>query len=299
MYSTTLQWNDITEGYTRTSSSTYRAGWGFQPLYPIEDGPVWFAGVGTVTDAQTRCGTASFTGGQKLLAQYTDGSFDGDRRCADPDTVAPTATVTAPASPVTQAYSFGAAWAGSDAGGIATFDVRTTRAPSNGSFGAWQTPFTRTTARSVSLSGTGQGWTTCVSVRSRDTAGNVSAWVPSRCTTVPLDDRVLSGSGWSRQSASGWFLSTYSSTTLQGATLTRTGLVTSRLHLIAQRCSTCGKVGVYLGSTLLATVDLHATSTYRALIALPRFSLRTTNVTLKVLTSGKPGRVDALVSSRA
>jgi hypothetical protein len=116
---------------------------------------------------------------------------------------------------------------------------------------------------------------------------------------VPLDDRALSGSGWSRQSASGWFLSTYSSTTHQGATLTRTGLVTSRLHLIAQRCSTCGKVGVYLGSTLLATVDLHATSTYRALIALPRFSLRTTNVTLKVLTSGKPVRVDALVTSRA
>jgi hypothetical protein len=302
IYSTAFQWNDITGGYTRTSSSSYRSAWGFTPLYPIEDGPVWFAGVGTVTDAQDRCGTSSFTGGQRLLAQYTDGAFDGDRRCADPDTVAPSASVTAPTSLVTQAYSFGAGWSGMDTGGsgLASFDVRTTRAASNATaFSAWSYPLLRTTGRAVSLSATGQGWTTCVSVRSRDAAGNVSAWVPSRCTAVPLDDRQLSGTGWSRVSASGWFLSTYSSTTRLGATLTRTGLVTSRLHLVAQRCSTCGKVGVYLGSTLLTTVDLHASSTYRAVIALPRFSLRTTNVTLKVLTSGKPVRIDALASSRA
>jgi hypothetical protein len=148
------------------------------------------------------------------------------------------------------------------------------------------------------LSGTGQGWTTCVSVRSRDVAGNLSGWAQSRCTAVPLDDRALSGTGWVRGTASGWFLSTYSATTKLHATLTRTGLVTSRLNLVAQRCSTCGKVGVYLGSTYLTTVDLHAASTYRAVIALPRFSLRTTSVTLKVLTSGKPVRIDGLATSR-
>jgi hypothetical protein len=304
IYSTAYQWNDITDGsYSRTTSATYRQSWGFSGVYPIEDGPVWFAGGTSATDAASLCGSASFTGGQRLLAQYPDASFDGDRRCADPDLTAPTASVTAPTNPVAQAYSFGGAWAGADTGGsgLATFDVRTTRVASNGTaFSPWQTNFQRTTARSVSLSGTGQGWTTCVSVRSRDAAGNVSPWASSRCTAVPLDDRLLSASSsWSRASASGWFLSTYSVTTTYHATLTRTGLVTSRLNLIAQKCSTCGKVGVYLGSTLLTTVDLHATSTYRAVIALPRFSLRTTNVTLKVLTSGKPVRIDALASSRA
>jgi len=305
IYSTAPQWNDITGGYTRASSSSYRAAWGFPVLYPIEDGPVWFAGLGSLTDATTRCGTTSFTGGQRLLAQYKDGDFDGDRRCADPDKVLPTAAVTAPASLVTQAYSFGAAWTGADTGGsgLATFDVRTTRVASNGTaFSAWSHPASlqRTAARSASVSATGQGWTTCVAARSRDAAGNVSPWAPSRCTAVPLDDRLMTASsGWTRASASGWFRSTYSVTTRQYATLKRTGLVTSRLHLVAQRCSTCGKVGVYAGSTLVATVNLYASSSHRAIIALPRFSLRTTTVTLKVLTSGKPVRIDGLVTSRA
>jgi hypothetical protein len=307
VYSTGYQWNDITGGYTRTNSASYRKAWGFAGAYPIEDGPVWFAGVGTLDEAKSRCaGTSSFTGGQRLLAQYlsheVNGDFDGDVRCADPDKVAPTASLTAPTSRVTQAYSFGAAWSGADSGGsgLATFDVATKRVASNGTaFSGWSYPYLRSTTRSASLSATGQGWTTCVTARSRDAAGNVSPWVPTRCTAVPLDDRLLAaGSGWTRASASGWFLSSYSVTTRQYATLVRTGLVTSRLYLIAQRCSTCGKVGVYLGGTLLTTVDLRASSSYRAVIALPRFSLRTTKVTLKVLTSGKPVRIDGLVSSR-
>jgi hypothetical protein len=305
VYSTSLQWNDITGGYTRAKRSAYTTAWGFAGAFPIEDGPLWFAGVGPETDAQAKCGSASFTGGQRLLAQYrpTPTDLDHDYRCADADLVRPTAWTTSPGT-VTQAMSFGAAWSGADSGGsgLATFDVGTRRVASNGaSFSAWSyaPALQRTANRSATLTGTGQGWTTCLIARSRDVAGNISAWTTPRCTTVPLDDRALSASsGWTRATGSGWFVSTFSSTTRQYASLTRSGLVTSHLQLIAQRCSTCGKVGVYLGSTLLTTVNLYSSTTGRVVIDLPRFSKRTTSVTLKVLTSGKPVKIDGLVSSQ-
>jgi len=307
VYSTAWQWNDITGGYTRARNASYRSAWGFSALYPIEDGPVWFAGLGTLDEAAAECGTASFTGGQRLLAQYQDvtasGTFDGDGRCADPDLVAPTAAMTAPTSAVTLGSAFTGAWTGSDTGGsgLATFDLRQRRISVGGSYSAWSSigPLTRTAARSSSLGASSQGWTTCLAVRSRDAAGNLSAWSGDRCTAVPLDDRSLSAStGWTRATASGWFASTYSSTTRLNATLSRSGLVTSRLSLVAQRCSTCGKVAVYLGSSRLAVVDLYSSSTSRVVIPLPRFSLRTATVTVKVVSSGKPVRIDGLASSR-
>ena len=304
VYSTAYQWGDITEGYTRATRTSYRTAWKLAPLFPIEDAPVWFAGVGTSDEAVTRCTTTSYTGGEKLLSQYADTvtGLDGDYRCADPDHGLPTVATTAPTQLVTKTSTIGTAWTGADSGsGVATFDVRFERAPANGGFQAWQYPagLQRTSARSASLASTGQGWTTCVQSRARDAAGNVSGWSAVRCTAVPLDDRALSAStGWYRGTGSGFFASTYTSTTRYGATLVRTGLVSSRLHLLALRCSTCGKVGVYVGSTLLGTVNLYATSTSLATIPLPRFSLRSTSVTLKVLTSGKTVRIDGLATSR-
>lgn len=76
-------------------------------------------------------------------------------------------------------------------------------------------------------------------------------------------------------------------------------LQTTRLGLVATKCPSCGVVGVYVGSTLLAKVNLAAARTsYANIISLPRISLRTTRVTVKVLTSGKPVQIDGLHSSR-
>jgi hypothetical protein len=56
---------------------------------------------------------------------------------------------------------------------------------------------------------------------------------------------------------------------------------------------------VYAGTSLLAKVNLYSGVTInRALIALPRFSPRSTVVTLKVLSSGGVVRIDGLVTSR-
>jgi hypothetical protein len=56
---------------------------------------------------------------------------------------------------------------------------------------------------------------------------------------------------------------------------------------------------VYVGSTLLTTVRLYAaTTTYHSVIALPRFSLRQTTVTIRVYGSGHAVAIDGLISSR-
>jgi transposase-like protein len=93
-------------------------------------------------------------------------------------------------------------------------------------------------------------------------------------------------------------MGSYSSATRLGATLTRTGLHTKRLVLLAYRCPSCGSVKVLLNGTTFKTVSLASSTSGRVQIALPLFSLRTTTVTLKVATSGKLVRIDGLATSR-
>lgn len=64
VYSTTSQWSQITGGASLGAA------------------PVWYAGVGTLAQAQSRCSSAySFTGGAVTLTQYATNGFDGDWRC--------------------------------------------------------------------------------------------------------------------------------------------------------------------------------------------------------------------------
>lgn len=300
LYSTSYQWNDITGGYTRSTSGSYRAGWPFGARFPLEDSPVWLAGTGTTTDATARCATASFTGGERLLAQFSDSGYDGDRRCADPDRLAPTAALSGP-GPISLGNQV-PVWSGADQGGsgLASFDVSYEQAQIGGAFGPWLSPtaLQRTSARTATVAAH-QGSTACYRARSRDAAGNLSPLTALRCTVTPLDDTVLAASaGWVRTRSRGYYLSTYTSTSSAGVTLTRKGVQSQKLTLLALRCPTCGKVGVYLSGHLLVTVDLRASTNQAARIALPRFTLRTTDVVLKTLTAGKVVRIDGLASSR-
>lgn len=64
VYSTTYQWGQITGGAT------------------LGGAPVWYAGVGSLAQAQSRCAsTYSFTGGAMTLTQYAVNGLDGDWRC--------------------------------------------------------------------------------------------------------------------------------------------------------------------------------------------------------------------------
>lgn len=224
------------------------------------------------------------------------------------DVTAPLAASSAPRAPLTTASTVPVAWTGADIGtGIANFDVRYARSAWNAGFTAWRYPSTwQHTTRLSLAAAVPAGYTDCFSMRARDAAGNVSAWTTMRCSARALDDRALSaGKGWTRKKSKvstgphGYYGKTYTATTHAGATLTRTAVQTSRLALVATRCRTCGTVGVYLNGKLLHKVSLSAKTTqHRALVNLPRFSLRKTTVTIKVLSSGKAVQIDGLATSR-
>jgi hypothetical protein len=64
IYSTSYQWGVIAGGSQAFSSS-----------------PSWVAGVGSLSNAQSHCSGAGFTGGGVALAQYAYNGFDADFVC--------------------------------------------------------------------------------------------------------------------------------------------------------------------------------------------------------------------------
>jgi hypothetical protein len=218
------------------------------------------------------------------------------------DTTAPTVALTGPAKAVTVATSALVTWTGTDAvAGVGGYATQWQRSPYNADFGAWSAPLASggTTTTSRTFASLIRGSTYCFQQRATDKVGNTSAWTPSRCTAIPLDDRDLAASsGWKGLSSSGWFQGTSRLSTTKGASLAITGVTLQRISVVAKKCATCGVLAVSVGGTRIARIDLHASRTARTVIALPVFTLRTGTVTLKVLSSGKPVQVDALAVSR-
>lgn len=300
IYASPGEWPTITGGYSRSSASTYRSAWAafFRPAYPLELGPLFLAGTGTAVDAAGRCGTATVTGVTPLVAQYTDGSVDGDYQCAaeSTDTTAPTVAMTTPTVPT----SFDSTAFGVTSDGADSYDVRYRVATATTAFGgyAYPTAWQVTASHSLSLA-LAPGRTYCGSARARDARANLSAWSAERCTTTPVDDRSLAAtSRWSRVTASGYYRSTYTQSTTNRQYL-KTTVRAKRLSLVATTCARCGSVGIYVNGSLLATKSLYASSTHtRQVIALPTFSLRTATVVIKVTSpTGKVVQVDGLAAS--
>jgi subtilisin family serine protease len=211
------------------------------------------------------------------------------------DTAAP--TITAGSTPkITLGTSVTLSYSGADVdgSGVTSYDVRHRSAPYNGGFGSYVYPndatrdWTGTTATSVKLPVTA-GHTYCLSVRSRDAAGNTSSWTAERCTTVALDDRALSGTGWSQVAWSGYYKGSASTATSAGAVLARSGVQTRRISLVATTCSTCGSVGVYWNGTLLKQVSLVSSTTYnkRKISVADLGSVKTGTLTIKTVKKAR------------
>jgi hypothetical protein len=150
------------------------------------------------------------------------------------------------------------------------------------------------------------GSTTCLSVRAHDADSAVSDWSEPTCTAVPLDDRSLVRAGtWSVGSDVAYYRSTYLRTTTAGATLTRTGLASYWVALLATTCPTCGTVQLFLGTSTkpFRTVSLASPTTVTSkLIAvhdadLVDSSLIRGTLTIKVVSSGKPVTIDGLLAT--
>ncbi|MEA2446740.1 MAG: hypothetical protein QOK47_377, partial [Actinomycetota bacterium] len=138
------------------------------------------------------------------------------------------------------------------------------------------------------------------STRAQDQAGNMSEWSAERCTDVPLDDQNLQTDGnWSRGSARSFFLGTFMKTTKSGATLSAPDAAVREIHVVAQRCPSCGKVAVSLNGQRIATLSLKAKRTLdRQVIRVKRFtSLRTGDIDLIVISNKAPVKIDGLVLS--
>ncbi|WP_183093104.1 carbohydrate binding domain-containing protein [Nocardioides stalactiti] len=188
-----------------------------------------------------------------------------------------------------------------DVSGTASYDVRFRSATFDGVMSAYQYPdeWQRTTKRSVTTTGMPEGSTYCFSVRARDREGNLSGWTVDRCTAVALDDRALSGQGWTVGAGEAFYLGTIKSTKARDKTLRKPDARLSRVGVVATRCPGCGVVGVFVDGELVGRIDLYApTRSTKRVVALPRFPYRTGTVVLKVLTRDKLVAIDGLGVSR-
>jgi hypothetical protein len=220
------------------------------------------------------------------------------------DRSGPTATLNKPFPAFSLASKIPVEWTGSDTGsGVASYQVRWTRAPFNGGYAAWQTPaaWQKVTTTSVTFSGTAPGYTHCFQVRGVDKVGNTGVWSAAKCAATPLDDRSLGVSaGWSRSTSKVFYRGTVTATTKAGAYLVRPGAAVSRLAIVATRCATCGSVQVFVNNVSVGAVSLYSPKLqYQAVIPLNAFKYRVGTVVVKVISSGKLVQIDGLGTSRA
>ena len=221
--------------------------------------------------------------------------------------VTPTAPLAPPTAAITPIATFRVStsipvsWSAvSGSAAVTAYDVRYRRAAWNGGFGSYVT-WLGFTAATNSIFGGSTGSTYCFSVRAHDALGSVSPWTAETCTGVPLDDRALVRVGsWTSGTGSAYFKSTFRRSFTYGASLVRTGVVARRLAIVATTCPTCGKVRVYLGPTLLRTINLYsATTINRRLLTVTTFTAaRGGTVTVRVFGTGRRVLIDGLAIRR-
>lgn len=190
-------------------------------------------------------------------------------------------------------YSFGA----DDDYGVASYDVAVRSAPRGKPLGSWQTRWVSTRRSSVSVDAR-HGTQRCFRFRARDVAGNISAWSPARCSTLPVDDREFSRHG--RVSSGGLDIAiggTYSELRSRGASVTLAGQTGRTVALWVIAGPYQGPVDVYADGRRLGRVGLIADWQRRSVVTL-RAARPWSGPVRVVAVSGKPARIDAIAVIR-
>jgi hypothetical protein len=149
------------------------------------------------------------------------------------------------------------------------------------------------------------GVETCVSIRARDLAGNVTPWSAMRCQSSALDDSVLTGSALDRRHGD-WreYMTTpqlaqysaYQGSSRRGASFTGPVVHARQIAVLGISCPSCGQLAVYVGATRLGTLDTRASRPHhRAWFATPMSrALHIGRLMLVVVSTGKPVYVDGV-----
>ncbi len=132
-----------------------------------------------------------------------------------------------------------------------------------------------------------------------DIDGNVDPTPAVARWTVPRDSadlKTYSKKHWTKKSSNGYFRNTYAVATTRGAYVQQGNPDFRSLVVLMTRCPTCGKATVALGSKVLRTVDLRAsTRRQRQVVKVASWSKpHSGKVTITVTTKGKPVIIEGL-----
>ena len=263
-----------------------------------------FSGDGKATTAITSnvdnvgTGQAMAANGKPVVVGYVRNASDdfGIARFIG-DAVAPTAGVVSGLTRYTTNLGFSFSWSAADDNtGIGRFDLIRSFANYNSStFSSYRTIFSGPPGATSSFS-LKPGFTYCFQVRGVDRAGNVGPFGLASCTELPVDDRVLTVHGsWTSATNSRDYRGTLRQSSTAGASLTLP-VAYRHLALVVTVCPTCGSVGVYVGSTLITTVNLFSSVThYKRLIEVDASgSVKSGTLTLRQASAGKTVIIDGV-----
>ena len=266
-----------------------------------------FSGDGKATTAITpnvdnvASGQAMAANGKPVVVGYVANATDdfGIARFIG-DATPPTAGVITglPRYETVTSFSFG--WTASDDNtGIGRFDlIRQYARYDRGAFTPYATVFSGAPGVAPSLNLV-PGYTYCFKVRGVDRAGNVGPYGAASCTEIPVDDRTLTEHGaWNDATSSVMYQDTVRKSAVAGASLTLP-VIYRHLGIVVTVCSICGSFGVYLGTTLIATVNEYSPVVhYRRVIEVDSsVSGRSGTLTLKQASNGKVVYIDGVAVS--
>jgi len=212
------------------------------------------------------------------------------------DMAGPTAKVTKPGSNRVNATKFPVAWKVTDRySAIAGTDVQVKSAPFNGGFGPLALVKNDTVATGTTFAGK-PGRTYCFRAIGTDAAGNAGTASPFRCTATPVDDRKPAATGFAKKTGPAYYQGTYRQASAKGSTLTLTGVQVRTLSLLVAKGPGHGTIAVYFNGVKLGSFSLGAASSkVKQQLLIKKFaSVKTGTLKIKVISAGKPVRIDGI-----